>query len=486
MLKELKSNKAMDTFILSLFVMGICCIIYFHHVLEMDIVFTHLFYIPIIVSAIYWKKKGFIIAVSFALVLVVSQLIAQNSSIIIDILRASVFIFTSIITILLSQQYDKLQNDYYNLKFQESENKFKIFVDNTYDWEYWKNRDGTFVYMSPSCKRISGYDREDFLNDNKKFESIVFEEDKQKYSTHIQSIWQENSKGVIDFRIVHKNGGIIWINMNNTLIKDDVGNIIGLRGSNREITERKEYEQKITELNKQLNEQLITKDKFFSIIAHDLRSPFSGFLGLTELMKEMNLLSLAEEEFKEISLNLNQSAKSLFGLLENLLEWSRFQRGMIQFNPENISIKALIDSIIDVQKSTLSNKNLTINNLVDENVIYFVDVSMFGAIIRNLFSNSIKFTPKGGNIDFDIIEDKTSSTLLIRDNGIGIPKDMIDKMFKLEHKISRLGTDGEPSSGLGLILCKEYVTKHNGEIWVTSQEGIGSTFYVKLPKISQS
>lgn len=481
-MKKLQPNKYINTLISILFGFSILLILYFHHIIKTDIVFTHLFYIPIIISGIYWKKKGFIVAISLALLLILSQKIAGNSDVIIDVMRASVFVFTSLVTIYLSTKYDKLQNEFYALKLQESENKFKIFIDNTYDWEYWKNKDGSYVYMSPSCYRISGYTREEFLENYKMFETIVFEEDKEIYLSHIKSIWENITSEDIDFRIVRKDGKIVWINMTNTLIKDNAGNVIGIRGSNRDITERKDYESKIIHLNEQLNEQLITKDKFFSIIAHDLRSPLSGFLGLTEIMKDMDLDTLDKDEFKEFNLSLNESARNIFGLLENLLEWSRFQRGMISFKPELIFLKMLMDENIGIQKSILKNKNLKVENNITSNISCIVDIQMINTVIRNIFSNAIKFTNKGGIIKFDATDNGSSIILSIKDNGIGIPKDIINKMFKVEHKISRLGTDGESSTGLGLILCKEYVTKHNGEIWVTSVEGKGSTFLIKLPK----
>ncbi len=230
-----------------------------------------------------------------------------------------------------------------------------------------------------------------------------------------------------------------------------------------------------------LIDSLKEKDKFFSIIAHDLRSPFSGFLGFTKIMAE-EIQDLSLNEIQEISERMQDSAKTLYLLLENLLEWSRMKRNSIAFAPEYISITFVIKTNISLIKLRADIKGVEIENSVPENLMLNADMNLLNGVIRNLLSNALKFTPNGGYINIGTIDGVEDLTIYIKDSGIGMPASVINKLFKIDEKVSRLGTDGESSTGLGLLLCKEYVDKHGGKIWAESAEGKGSTFFVSLPK----
>ncbi|MFY8160951.1 MAG: hybrid sensor histidine kinase/response regulator, partial [Candidatus Kapaibacteriota bacterium] len=198
-----------------------------------------------------------------------------------------------------------------------------------------------------------------------------------------------------------------------------------------------------------------SKDKFFSIISHDLRSPFSGFLGLTELL-DQDFESFEKEEIKTLSKNMNFAAKDLYALLENLLEWSRSQMNNISFNPEKINILDIINNLSNLFEQTLNNKslNLIINKpQKDEEVFVFADSYMVNSIIRNLISNAIKFSPKGNNIEVIIENLNTNFTnIYIKDYGVGISKQNIDSLFKIDSKYVTKGTENEKGTGLGLLL----------------------------------
>ncbi len=229
------------------------------------------------------------------------------------------------------------------------------------------------------------------------------------------------------------------------------------------------------------------KDKFFSIIAHDLKSPFSGFLGITKMMSE-NINEFTLQDLQKISSSMQTSAVNLYKLLENLLEWASMQRGLVSFNPENCNLLFLIKQIISVQTEVAKQKQIEFINVATENDNVFADVPMLNTILRNLVSNAIKFTPRGGKIEIGTIPhthflefvSDGDICIFVKDSGIGMPIDMIEKLFKLDEKVSRPGTENEPSSGLGLLLCKEFVEKHGGKIWVESQVEVGSTFYFTL------
>jgi signal transduction histidine kinase len=228
--------------------------------------------------------------------------------------------------------------------------------------------------------------------------------------------------------------------------------------------------------NKELVKLDAEKDKFFSIIAHDLRSPFNSFLGLTQIMAE-ELPSLTMAEIQEIAVKMSKSATNLYRLLENLLEWSQIKNGTFSFNPEVIQLCSIVDECIEMMNVSAKNKNIEIANNIAVEIKVFADRNMLQTIIRNLVSNALKFTTNGGKVNFSA---KTSSKknleISIQDSGIGMSHELIANLFRIDLKTNRLGTENEPSSGLGLLLCKEFIEKQGGKIWVESEVGKGSTF----------
>jgi signal transduction histidine kinase/Tfp pilus assembly protein PilF len=225
----------------------------------------------------------------------------------------------------------------------------------------------------------------------------------------------------------------------------------------------------------------LQKDKFYSIIAHDLRGPFSGFLGLTELMAE-DVDDMSNEEIKFAASNLRSSAKNLFNLLENLLEWTRMEQNLVPFEPKEYPLKSVVSDSIITFNSIAEKKEISINTQIPCDLKLFSDKNMFQAVIRNIVLNAIKFTPKKGTIGIHALENPDNITITIKDSGIGIPHNLINDIFKSDTKNNRVGTENEPSTGLGLVLCKEFVEKHNGQIWAESEEGKGSIFHICFPK----
>jgi signal transduction histidine kinase len=223
------------------------------------------------------------------------------------------------------------------------------------------------------------------------------------------------------------------------------------------------------------------KDKFFSIIAHDLRGPFNGFLGLTELMAE-DIDTLSTEDIKFAAVNMKSSAQNLFNLLENLLEWSRMEQNLIPFDPKELVLQSILSHSILTLYDSAHKKEISINTDIENVKIVFADKNMFQAIIRNIVFNAIKFTPKNGTISIQTKEDATNTIITVIDNGIGMSPNIAENLFKLDIQNNRIGTEEEPSTGLGLILCKEYIEKHNGKIWIESDVGKGTAFHISFPK----
>ncbi len=245
--------------------------------------------------------------------------------------------------------------------------------------------------------------------------------------------------------------------------------------------ERRQAEIEIKQQNEDLLKLNATKDKFFSIIAHDLRTPFNGFLGLTKLMVE-DLPDLSTEKIHEFAVSLQRSATNLYRLLTNLLQWAQIQQGAIPFNPEVIQLDLVVAESIAMIQESAKNKDIELHNDISAGLVAFADRNMLQTVIRNLVSNSVKFTGKGGKVYISArINSDNRAELSIKDLGIGMSPEMVNNLFRIDVKTSRRGTEGEPSTGLGLLLCKEFVEKQGGSICVESKAGIGSTFYFTLP-----
>ena len=252
-----------------------------------------------------------------------------------------------------------------------------------------------------------------------------------------------------------------------------------------ELTARVNSSLKLSESYKEIISLNATKDKFFSIIAHDLRSPFNAMLGMSQLLFE-NFDSFEPSYKKQFIGDMHQSLQKLYRLLDNLLMWSRSQRGDVDFNPEQGNLRSLTSESIEQFKQAASIKLITLNNEITNDILLKVDKNMFSTIIRNLISNAIKFTPKEGIISIharNILDENEHSfvEICIKDDGVGISPDRLDELFEMTENTTTKGTENESGTGLGLLLCKEFVEMHGGKIWVQSEVGKGSSFYINFP-----
>jgi signal transduction histidine kinase/ligand-binding sensor domain-containing protein len=240
----------------------------------------------------------------------------------------------------------------------------------------------------------------------------------------------------------------------------------------------------LLKMNNELNDLNATKDKFFSIIAHDIKNPFNAVLGFTDLLEE-NFKEWDDERKLEIVNLINTSAKNLYELLDNLLQWSRSQSGLIEFKPQEILLKDTFSNAIGLFKELANAKNIELGFTFPEiELVVYADRNMLDAIIRNLISNAIKFTKTGGKVVLFAETMEKFAIVKITDNGVGLSPEIQEQLFMIDKHTSTYGTQNESGSGLGLILVKEFVTKHGGKIGVESIKGKGSTFYFSLPLIN--
>jgi len=260
------------------------------------------------------------------------------------------------------------------------------------------------------------------------------------------------------------------------------GSIVGATVFARDITARKLHENEYLKKTKELMEANSTKDKFFSIIAHDLKNPLATFKQVTEILYD-DLDQMTYDDIKEYITDLKNSALHSLNLLENLLEWSSIQRGKMIFNPQEIHLSMIVNNIVLLTQMKAMQKDILLTSEIDESKRIFADPNMVLTIIRNLVSNSLKFTPKNGLITIGSKIEDDKAIIWVKDTGIGIKEEDIAKLFRLDVHHSTIGTSSEEGTGLGLILCKEFVEMNGGKIWVESEFGKYTTFFFTLPII---
>lgn len=353
------------------------------------------------------------------------------------------------------------------------------------------DQDGVFLDVNNGATKMYGYTREEFLGKNQELIAAPDKNDLEATMEAIHKAYQGESQN-LEWWGIRKNGEVfpkdIVLNKGRYFGREVVIAI------GRDITERKQVEEQLLKYNLELKETNQSKDKFFSILAHDLKNPFGGLLGFIDLLYE-DIDDLSTDQVKEYLQNIRTASYHTYSLLENLLEWSRIQTGKVQFRPSQFDLKEEVDSVLMVLEANAIRKNVKLVNMVTDGVIAEADRNMIHSVIQNLTSNAIKFsnsnsdvTISGKYVDRVPKEDKNGSRTVtkwyevsISDTGIGIPDDIMPKLFKLDGQFSMAGTANEPGTGLGLILCKEMVEKNGGEIRVESIQDNGSIFSFTLP-----
>jgi len=245
------------------------------------------------------------------------------------------------------------------------------------------------------------------------------------------------------------------------------------------LREKKMMQDEIKSQNEQLQKLNAEKDKFFSIIAHDLKSPFNSIVGFSDLLVEQ----ISKKDYAGIDSYariIQQSSERALDLLTNLMEWARSQTGRMEFKPEYFELVTLLNEITHLFVDIARHKSITINRTLPPNAPVFADKAMISTVLRNLISNAIKFTTPGGKITISVKDKSDGLTVSVQDSGVGIPKTSINKLFRIDENYSTPGTNNEKGTGLGLILCMEFIEKHGGRIWVESEEEKGSIFYFTL------
>jgi hypothetical protein len=363
---------------------------------------------------------------------------------------------------------------------KDSDTKYRMIADYNFDWEFWLTNDNIFIYNSPSCERISGYKPEDYADNPELITQIIHPDDLVTYNGHFKLLGKNESCEGIDFRIITKWGEVRWINHVCQPIFDDNGVQIGRRGSNCDITRRKNAEDLILKLNMDLKDLNLSKDRFLAILGHDLISPFNILLGMSDVLVK-KIHTMEPDKITKFAVSINKTAINTYKLLEDILMWAKAQQGSFTFEPQKLNLEDVCREITDLLITSAEAKNIRIDFSNLERIFIFADIHMVKTILRNLLLNAIKFTNQDGRICISALQNHSKITITVSDNGIGIKPGNLSKLFDITQVITTKGTAKEEGTGLGLILCKDLVEKHGGKIWVESDPGNGSQFRFTLP-----
>ena len=338
--------------------------------------------------------------------------------------------------------------------------------------------DGLFSFLNKVWLDFTGNEMGDDLGMN--WLKNVHPEDLEKLLGHYQDAFRSKTAFSYEFRFRRNDDVYRWIMINGTPRFSRNSIFMGFIGSCSDISEQKESEEKIQNINIELAEINATKDKFFSIISHDLRSPLSGLMQILFIITE-DYDSLPNEERLQMITDVANTSKKTYELMENLLEWSSIQTGTIPFYPQKLTLLSLINNLEELYNQNLKSKKITLNINVDPEISVFADKKMAETILRNLISNAIKFTYPNGTVSVSSEPGNDFVVTKVIDTGVGIKAEKISELFMVDKVQSTPGTAKETGTGLGLILCKELVEKQNGKMWVESKVNEGTTFYFTLP-----
>ena len=372
---------------------------------------------------------------------------------------------------------------------KDSEHKYRNIAENIDDLLYTFERSDNKMlptYFSSAIEKITGYTQTEFLSDQRLFLKIIHPDDFQDIKKRLAFLWKSDMQltSEFEFRILNKTGNVVWVRNKINASRDPDGKILKIYGLVSDITFNKRAEEELKQSAANLKKLNDAKDRFLSIISHDLRAPFSSILGFTDLLLEDE--TLTDTERQQYISYIQDSSKSMLSLVNSMLDWTRLQTGRIKFEPEKLNAREMIESSINNISGIALKKGVEIENLIEPALHIYGDKNLILQVFNNLLSNAVKFTKLGDRIIISVNVSSTSRfiTFSVKDTGIGIKPGNLDKLFSIETKFTSEGTAGEKGSGLGLSLVKDIVEKHGGRIEVKSEFGKGTEFIFTLPVAS--
>ena len=366
-----------------------------------------------------------------------------------------------------------------NREVSEQNEKLDAIFNNAIVGIGFADQDQQYLYMNKKWCDMLGYSFDEV--NNLRQEDVIHPDDRDETIIEMKQLLDGKKEEIrMEKRYIRKDGSVFWGELYASPVKDEMGHIRYTIGVIVDVTERKIAEDSLKRSEHQLREVIATKDKFFSIIAHDLKNPLSVISNMSSHLLK-NHGDFSEKKKKAYVQLINESSHTLYKLLENLLEWSRAQTGKINFEPKEFDLHELSRSNVALFEDRAREKNITLEPSRDENSLIKAYYTMINTVMRNLVSNAVKFTQPGGKVKIFSERQNGKYSIYVSDTGVGIDNNDIDKLFRIDESHSTLGTDNEEGTGLGLILCKEFIDKHHGRIDIQSKMGEGTTFVVTLP-----
>ena len=363
-----------------------------------------------------------------------------------------------------------------DMRLLESEARYRTIVENITDALFVHDFQGKILDVNETACRMVDRVREELLGAT--LTTIVQPETAQHQSQSMAQLIQDGST-LFETDFLRKDGVVLPVEVSAKVVSHKSGGVVQCFA--RDISERRKFETEIIRKNKQMQNIIAEKDKFFSIIAHDLRSPFLGFLVFIRLLTQSEH-RIKSAEIQRLCTDMRRSAENLYALLENLLEWATMQRSATGFAPKECRLIDLVKECINLMQGVADHKNVMLSHAVPDGLTVIADKAMLNTVLRNLLSNAVKFSGTGDTVLVDAQRKNGTVQVSVRDTGIGMNQDDLSRLFALDQVRSQTGTQGERGSGLGLILCQEFVQKHGGRIWVQSSPNQGSTFTFTLPE----
>lgn len=366
-------------------------------------------------------------------------------------------------------------------KLLESEEKYRTLVQYSGDPIFSFNPDETYRFVNEVFAKTFGKAPGDIIG-KRPYDIFPYEEAEKRLEL-VRKVLKSGQNGEIEVKVVTSSGNEMYYITTADPVRDENGKICWVSCISKNITERKRAELALKESERRLHQLNADKDRFISILGHDLRTPFNSLLGLSavlsEKIQEYDILKI-----KKIAGDINKTAQNAFNLLEDILLWARIQQGSVPFNPRRLSLEEICKNSVEVLKPNADAKNITIRYWA-EGIHVFADSDMIRTVFRNIVSNAIKFTDNGGVINIKAEKKDENVTISVSDNGIGIQPEDLTKLFNISEVFTTMGTSGEKGTGLGLLLCKDFIEKHNGKILLKSEVGKGTDFVFILPYESQ-
>ena len=378
----------------------------------------------------------------------------------------------------LSKILDITERKQIELALKASEKEFRSLAESMPQIVWTTRADGWNTYFNQQWVDYTGLTLEESYGHG--WNTPFHPEDKQRAWDAWQKAVENNTEYSIECRLQCYDDTYNWWLIRGVPQIGAKGETEKWFGTCTDIEKIKKAELLLKENETRLHQLNADKDRFIAILGHDLKNPFNNILGLSEVLtEEINIFN--SDEIKEIAGNIKKSAQITNNLLEDILMWARTQQGSIPFKPQNLSLSATCENILEILYPNANAKNINVNYSAADHINVFADIDMLKTVLRNLVSNSIKFTNYGGAINISAEENSENVTISVSDNGTGIPPDNLSKLFDISEVLTTKGTAKETGTGLGLLLCKEFVEKHGGKIWVESEYGKGSDFKFTMP-----